>query len=130
MHEARIKICFIHKYIQLSYNQIYLTNYKNKNLLKNSLTTDHHARNYIIKKSNLLRSFPQLRANSLYPRNKPKAPQLFPTYKMHKVKRDLLTKSSSFLDYCNNGCTSKPNRVKEFAVQVALLSEMEKSSTL
>lgn len=50
MHEVRIKICFIHKYIQLSYNQIYLFNYKNKNLLKNSLTTDHHARNYIIKK--------------------------------------------------------------------------------
>lgn len=58
MHEARIKIYFIHKYIQLSYNQIYLFNYKNKNLLKNSLTTDHHARNYIIKKANLLRSFP------------------------------------------------------------------------
>lgn len=34
MHEAHIKICFPHKYIQLpklSYNQIYLSNYKNKN---------------------------------------------------------------------------------------------------
>lgn len=90
MHEAHIKMTYVSHISTFNYLNYLIIKYtylttKIKTIKTKKFTTDHHARDYIKKKPNLLHSFSQLRPKSLYPRNKPKALQLSPTYKMHKL---------------------------------------------
>lgn len=86
MHEAHIKMTYVSHISTFNYLNYLIIKYTYQTTkIKTIKILYNHARDYIKKKPNLLHSFSQLRAKSLYPRNKPKAPQLSPTYKMHKL---------------------------------------------